>query len=419
MFHHSRKNFGLPAGPVAGFTIVELLVSIGIISVILSVVLSSQSTYTEGVALSNLADEIGLTLSQKQAYGIGVREILPGSSDFSVSYGLTFSLLDSGSNTAYLSFADKNENNFYDGTWSCPVGGTSECLGKTDISRGNHIDSLCVIRLSEEDFCDVGRIDISFNRPSTESQIIFFDTGGNPLDLSDSIGARILLKSPNDLDQTVTIYNTGQISIGSVYEYLYPTPSYTTPAPPPSPDPFNYFLSYDSNISVAQGSIGSNTITRTLLTGTTEAITLSASGLPTGASASFTSNPCNPTCSSTLTITTTLATPVGTYTVTVTGSPLSKTAQFSLEVTNAPFNYSLSNSGDITIGQGSSGTGSGSNTITRTLVSGTSEAVTLSASGLPTGASASFTSNPCSPTCSSTMTITTGVTTPAGTYPIV
>src|SRR5438093_11426880 len=65
------------------------------------------------------------------------------------------------------------------------------------------------------------------------------------------------------------------------------------------------------------------------------------------------------------------------------------------------FDYSLSNSGNQTVTQGSSVT----NLITGTLVSGTTQSVSFSASGLPAGATASFSSASCSPTCSSTMTI--------------
>ena len=110
---------------------------------------------------------------------------------------------------------------------------------------------------------------------------------------------------------------------------------------------FNYSLSNSDNISVTQGGSGSNTITRTLGSGTTQGVTLSVSGLPSGASASFTTNPCSPTCSSTLTITTTGSTPTGTYLITVTGSPLNKTTTFNLIVSASPAcNDGLDNDGD-------------------------------------------------------------------------
>ena len=122
-----------------GFTLTEFLISIALASLILTVVVSSQSTYTDGVALTNLADEISSVVFQAQAYSTGVKEFSPASSEFSASYGLTFSLLGSGSNKAYLSFGDRNGNKIYDGDWSCPTGGASECLGKVDIPPRNYI----------------------------------------------------------------------------------------------------------------------------------------------------------------------------------------------------------------------------------------------------------------------------------------
>src|SRR5438128_6483401 len=81
-----------------------------------------------------------------------------------------------------------------------------------------------------------------------------------------------------------------------------------------------------------------------------------------------------------------------------------------------PLDYSLSNSGGITVTQGMSG----SNTITATLTGGATQSVTLScSSGLPSGASCAFTPSPSgSPTFTATLTITTLASTPAGTSTI-
>jgi prepilin-type N-terminal cleavage/methylation domain-containing protein len=206
MSHYSKNK---------GFTLIELLVSLGIMSVILTVVVLNQSIYTDGIALVNLADEISSTISQAQVYGVGVRGL---SNDFSVSYGVTFSIRtsppDSGSNVAYLNFADKGTppNKFYDGDWLCVA---SECLGKVDITRGNYIEKLCVVRNPGADICNnnVGRVDISFARPSTEAQILFFKDNGSSYDPGNIIGARIELKSPGGATRSVTVYNTGQVSV--------------------------------------------------------------------------------------------------------------------------------------------------------------------------------------------------------------
>lgn len=95
---------------------------------------------------------------------------------------------------------------------------------------------------------------------------------------------------------------------------------------------FDYTLSNSGPITVLQGSSGSNTITATLVSGTTQAVAFSASGLPSGATASFSPPSCSPTCSSTLTISTSASTPAGTFPITVTGSPLGKTTTFNLVV---------------------------------------------------------------------------------------
>ncbi len=197
-----------------GFTLIELLVSLGIVTVILSVVLLNQNAYTDGAALSILADELSLTVSQAQAYGIAVRELTPGSSNFSASYGLTVSLLGSGSPYAYLFFADRNNNKLYDGDWSCPVGGASECLEKVAISRGNFVDSLCVVVTSGADQCDtLKRIDVSFLRPDTVAQLTFFNSSGAVFTPSNMRGAKIVLKSPGGLTKSVIVYETGQVSV--------------------------------------------------------------------------------------------------------------------------------------------------------------------------------------------------------------
>jgi hypothetical protein len=75
-----------------------------------------------------------------------------------------------------------------------------------------------------------------------------------------------------------------------------------------------------------------------------------------------------------------------------------------------PFDFSLSNSGNVSVTAGSSVT----KTISATLVSGSAQPVTFAVAGLPSGAVASFSSASCSPTCSSTLTINTTGSTPAG-----
>lgn len=174
-----------------------------------------------------------------------------------------------------------------------------------------------------------------------------------------------------------------------------------------------FTLSNSGGITVWRGQSGSNTITVDYLDGGGSTVALSASGLPAGATANFSSGSCASDCTSTLTIQTTQATPGGTYLITVTGTGSDGsilTTTFNLVVND----FSLSNSGDITVIQGASG----SNSITVDYTDGSGTTVTLSASGLPGGTTASFSSNTCTGDCARTFTIQTVQSVSTGTYPI-
>jgi hypothetical protein len=98
--------------------------------------------------------------------------------------------------------------------------------------------------------------------------------------------------------------------------------------------PFNFSLANSMSLSAIQGSSATNTITASLVSGSPEPVSLSASVLPSGASASFSQKTCSPTCSSLLTIATAASTPAGSYTITVIGAGggVTRTTNFALAV---------------------------------------------------------------------------------------
>src|SRR3989339_1230606 len=115
---------------------------------------------------------------------------------------------------------------------------------------------------------------------------------------------------------------------------------------------FDYSLSNSGASEVIKTSgdaFTTNTITKTLTSGTTESVTLSLSGVPGGVSYTIThnpgdpANPCNPAdCQSVINFTVTPSTPVGTHPITVTGSPLDKQTSFDLVVSGDPLIVSCS-----------------------------------------------------------------------------
>ena len=175
-----------------------------------------------------------------------------------------------------------------------------------------------------------------------------------------------------------------------------------------------------SSLTVAEGNLGISTITTAVANGFNSAISLSASGAPSGTTVSFSPNPIPApgSGSSTMTITVGSATPMGTYPITVTGNGggTQQTTTVTLTVT-APPNFTLTVSPvSLSIAQGHQGT----STVTTAISGGFNSSIALSASGMPTGASVSFNpaAIPAPGSGTSTMTITVGSATPAGTYPI-
>ncbi len=182
--------------------------------------------------------------------------------------------------------------------------------------------------------------------------------------------------------------------------------------PPPAPAGANFTLSASpASLTVTQGTSGSSTITVNPSGGFTGSVSLSASGLPSGVTASF--NPASTTGSSTLTLTASAAATTGTATVTVTGTSgtLTHTTAVTLTVNaTATPNFSLSASpSSLSVKQGTSG----NSTITVSPSGGFTGSVTLSASGLPSGVTAAFGTNPT--TSTSVLTFTASATATTGT----
>jgi hypothetical protein len=106
----------------------------------------------------------------------------------------------------------------------------------------------------------------------------------------------------------------------------------------PSSSPDFSIADSPTSLSLVQGTSGSSTITTAVSGGFNSAISLSASGLPSGATATFspTSIAAPGSGSSTMTVTAAATTPAGTYTVTITGTGGSATHTTTLSLTVTP-----------------------------------------------------------------------------------
>lgn len=170
--------------------------------------------------------------------------------------------------------------------------------------------------------------------------------------------------------------------------------------------------------SVAQGATATSTVSTTTVSGSTQAVTLTATGLPAGATATFSPSSVTSGGSSTLSIATTGATPTGTYPITITGTATSgiHTATYTVTVT-APVANDFSITPSATTASITTGKSSTVTVATKT-TSGSAQSVALSATGAPVGTTATFSPTSVTSGSSSTLTIAVGASTVAGTYPI-
>jgi cellulose 1,4-beta-cellobiosidase len=161
-----------------------------------------------------------------------------------------------------------------------------------------------------------------------------------------------------------------------------------------------------ASLSVAQGKSASSTITVTPGGGFNGNVALSASGLPTGVTASFAGNVVTFAASGTAT------TGIATVTITGTGGGFTRTTTISLGVTTGQPDFSLSaNPTNVSVTQG----GTATSTITVTAINGFNGAVTFAATGLPAGVTASFAGNVVMFTATTTATTGTANVTITGT----
>ncbi len=176
----------------------------------------------------------------------------------------------------------------------------------------------------------------------------------------------------------------------------------------------DFSISAPASKTIGLGDFATYLVTETPLNGFSGAITLSVTGLPAGATSGFTTNPFTGT--SAMYIVTHAGTPLGTFPLTITGTSgaLTHSINVTLVITaHGPVDFALSASPtNQTVTQGNSAV----YTVTETPAGGFAGSVTLIAVNVPTGATATFGTNPF--TGSTTMTISTTGSTPLGTYQI-
>ena len=201
-----------------GLTLVELLVTIGIATVLLAITLFDYGTFNDKVALSSAGQEMAIAIKQAQIYGLSVKEVGIGTGNFNSAYGIYF---NPGCNSGvYYVFADTNSNKKFDvgaGGGGCGTPDTAgELVEKFTLRNNVTISAICNVQ-SGTTTCPpsaaVRSMHVTFLRPNPDALINFANNGGSILFASEFTG-KVRLTSPKGLKtQDIVIENTGQISL--------------------------------------------------------------------------------------------------------------------------------------------------------------------------------------------------------------
>lgn len=188
----STFDFRLSARASRGFTLVELLVSIGLMMVMTGAVLANYRTFDTNAKFANASEDIVLAFRQAQVYGVGTKGNAGscGTSVFTCPYGVYF--LSGASNI--IVFADVNGNQIYD-------------AGDTAVETIKWENPISISRLLCDGVdCSPSNAGATFKRPNPDA--VIKNSSGTYATLS------VILKDTNSgKTATTTITNAGQISL--------------------------------------------------------------------------------------------------------------------------------------------------------------------------------------------------------------
>lgn len=192
-----------------GFSYLELLIVLGIFTMITSTLLINYNTFDSRIAVENKAHEIAQWIREAQAYAMGVKSEEGQSWQVTRqrNYGIHFDMNNIGS---FVMFTDRGVYDMhYDTTENIALcdDASVECVKHVTLPNSMKISKLSV------DAGNAQAIDIVFKRPDPDAYIAC-DVGAGMVD--NCTNAKIELTSVKGYKRQIVVLSSGQISIQSV-----------------------------------------------------------------------------------------------------------------------------------------------------------------------------------------------------------
>ncbi|HVM73900.1 MAG TPA: prepilin-type N-terminal cleavage/methylation domain-containing protein [Candidatus Paceibacterota bacterium] len=198
----------------AGFSLIELLVVVAIITLVSAVVFANINKFGGQSRLQSLVYDIALTIRQAQVYGISVKQV--AGSNFDTGFGVSFNLANPA---LYRLFNDINENGKYDA-------GEDVSPSPYAINQNYVYSKLCAT-ISGTEYCPYTSMNIVFIRPNPNAYFIVQGGGvgitdsctsvyGNVEQCSGTISqGRIVITSPRGDCMSIIVSANGEISVAA------------------------------------------------------------------------------------------------------------------------------------------------------------------------------------------------------------
>jgi len=182
------------------FTIIEVVVVIGVMAIIATITLISFPQFSERVGIEQEAGKLALATRKAQSYALAVREFQSDTGIFP-AYGVNVSL---GNPLEYVIFGDPNSTTRFESF-------LNEAVETTKVEKRVSINRICGNSQSiPQGSCTLSSADIVYIRPTPTIVLTGVDSGIPALYNDIKV---VLKNSDGTIEKNVIIWSTGQISI--------------------------------------------------------------------------------------------------------------------------------------------------------------------------------------------------------------
>ena len=194
-----------------GFSLIELLVAVGILTLINIMIFASYPEFSQKMALKRTSEEVALIARQTQAYALGIKRSVSGEEDY-YGFGIHFDKSPANSKSLIL-FTDSGSapNKIYDAGDGCG-GSSTECFQEFKIGTGDYVSKL---QACDSDSCQSvgnGGLDIVYPRATSMASI---SADGDVC--GSCFYAKVTIQSPRGKEEKnkkyINIWISGQISV--------------------------------------------------------------------------------------------------------------------------------------------------------------------------------------------------------------